>query len=90
MSLPRLVERASAAIVLACVAVAVAAQDVTVFAAASLTNVFEDVAKSYRAKGGGGVKFSFASSSTLVSAHWDSSNTSATSSHQRCSPSWPW
>ena len=66
MSLPRLVERASAAIVLACVAVAVAAQDVTVFAAASLTNVFEDVAKSYRAKGGGGVKFSFASSSTLA------------------------
>jgi molybdate transport system substrate-binding protein len=66
VSLPRLVERASAAIVLACVAVAVAAQDVTVFAAASLTNVFEDVAKSYRAKGGGGVKFSFASSSTLA------------------------
>ena len=28
--------------------------------------------------------------STLVSAHWNSSNTSATSSHQRCSPSWPW
>jgi molybdate transport system substrate-binding protein len=66
VSLPRLVEHASAAIVLACVAVAVAAQDVTVFAAASLTNVFEDVAKSYRAKGGGGVKFSFASSSTLA------------------------
>jgi molybdate transport system substrate-binding protein len=42
------------------------AQDVTVFAAASLTNAFEEIAKAYRARGGGPVKFSFASSSTLA------------------------
>lgn len=42
------------------------AQEVTVFAAASLTNAFEEIAKAYRAKGGGAVKFSFASSSTLA------------------------
>ena len=43
-----------------------AAQDVTVFAAASLTNAFENVAKVYRDKGGSPVKFSFAASSTLA------------------------
>jgi molybdate transport system substrate-binding protein len=37
-----------------------------VFAAASLTNVFELIAKDYRAKGGGPVRFSFAASSTLA------------------------
>jgi molybdate transport system substrate-binding protein len=42
------------------------AQDVTVFAAASLTNAFEEIAQTYRAKGGGPVKFSFASSSILA------------------------
>jgi molybdate transport system substrate-binding protein len=42
------------------------AQDVTVFAAASLTNALEDVAKRYRASGGTPVRFSFASSSTLA------------------------
>jgi molybdate transport system substrate-binding protein len=51
---------------LACTATHAAAQDVTVFAAASLTNVFEQVAKLYRDKGGPPVKFSFASSSTLA------------------------
>jgi len=42
------------------------AQDVTVFAAASLTNVFEEIGKSYRARGGTPVRFSFAASSTLA------------------------
>jgi molybdate transport system substrate-binding protein len=41
------------------------AQDVTVFAAASLTNALEEVGKAYKAQGGA-VKFSFASSSTLA------------------------
>jgi molybdate transport system substrate-binding protein len=42
------------------------AQNVTVFAAASLTNAFEEIAQAYRARGGAPVKFSFASSSTLA------------------------
>lgn len=42
------------------------AQDVTVFAAASLTNVLERIGKSYREAGGTAVKFSFASSSVLA------------------------
>jgi molybdate transport system substrate-binding protein len=66
VTLSRLFQRMSAAIVLACAAATAAAQDVTVFAAASLTNVFEDIAKAYRAKAGGAVKFSFAASSTLA------------------------
>lgn len=61
-----LIQRAFAAAVLSLLAATAAAQDVTVFAAASLTNVFEEIAKAYRAKGGGPVKFSFASSSTLA------------------------
>lgn len=43
----------------------VLAQDVTVFAAASLTNALEEIGKAYAAQGGK-VKFSFASSSTLA------------------------
>ncbi len=63
----RLTRRAFAAVVLAsAAAAAAAAQDVTVFAAASLTNAFEDIAKAYREKGVGAVKFSFAASSTLA------------------------
>ena len=42
------------------------AQDVTVFAAASLTNVFEQAGRLYREKGGTPVRFSFAASSTLA------------------------
>ncbi len=42
------------------------AQDVTVFAAASLTTVLEQVGKLYREKRGAPVKFSFAASSTLA------------------------
>jgi molybdate transport system substrate-binding protein len=61
-----LIQRAPVAIVLSCAAAVAAAQDVTIFAAASLTNAFEDIAKSYREKGGGAVKFSFAASSTLA------------------------
>lgn len=62
----RRLSRAVAVLALAFTAATAAAQDVTVFAAASLTNVFEEIAKAYRAKGGGAVKFSFASSSTLA------------------------
>lgn len=43
-----------------------AQEQVTVFAAASLTTALESVARAYRAQGGGPVRFSFASSSTLA------------------------
>jgi molybdate transport system substrate-binding protein len=43
-----------------------AERDVTVFAAASLTNALQDVAKDFEASGGGKVKFSFAASSLLA------------------------
>jgi len=66
VTLSGLIQRAPVAIVLSCAAAVAAAQDVTIFAAASLTNAFEDIAKSYREKGGGAVKFSFAASSTLA------------------------
>ena len=62
----RLILRTLAAYALAGAAATAAAQDVTVFAAASLTNAFDEIAKAYRAKGGGPVKFSFAASSTLA------------------------
>ncbi len=52
--------------ILACSAGSAVAQDVTVFAAASLTDAFEQVGKAYRDKGGSPVKFSFAASSTLA------------------------
>jgi molybdate transport system substrate-binding protein len=42
------------------------AQEVTVFAAASLQNAFEDAGRVYQSKGGQAVKFSFASSSALA------------------------
>lgn len=42
------------------------AQDLTVFAAASLQNAFEDIARQYRQKTGRDVKFSFAASSSLA------------------------
>lgn len=43
-----------------------AERDVTVFAASSLTNALQDVAKDYGASGGGKVRFSFAASSLLA------------------------
>jgi molybdate transport system substrate-binding protein len=43
-----------------------AQEQVTVFAAASLATALESVARAYRAQGGGPVRFSFASSSTLA------------------------
>lgn len=43
-----------------------AERDVTVFAAASLTNALQDIGKDYEASGGGKVKFSFAASSLLA------------------------
>lgn len=55
-----------AAIVLTVTAKVATAQDVTVFAAASLTNALEQVAKQYRDGEGGPIKFSFAASSTLA------------------------
>jgi molybdate transport system substrate-binding protein len=45
---------------------AVHAQGVTVFAAASLTDVLQRIEKLYRDQGGGPVRFSFAASSTLA------------------------
>jgi molybdate transport system substrate-binding protein len=42
------------------------AEEVTVFAASSLTNALESVAQRYRETGGGRVRFSFAASSTLA------------------------
>ncbi|MGB8434259.1 MAG: molybdate ABC transporter substrate-binding protein [Burkholderiales bacterium] len=66
MTPSRLFARASVAIALALVAAPAAAQGVTVFAAASLTNALQDVGKAYVAQGGKPVKFSFASSSTLA------------------------
>lgn len=53
-------------VVLLLAATRAAAQGVTVFAAASLTNAFTEIAKTYREKGGGPVRFSFAASSTLA------------------------
>lgn len=43
-----------------------AEREVTVFAAASLTNALLDIGKDYEASGGGKVKFSFAASSLLA------------------------
>jgi molybdate transport system substrate-binding protein len=43
-----------------------AERDVTVFAAASLTNALQDIGRDYEASGGGKVKFSFAASSLLA------------------------
>ncbi len=43
-----------------------AERDVTVFAAASLTNALQDIGREYEASGGGKVKFSFAASSLLA------------------------
>lgn len=40
--------------------------DITVFAAASVTNALQDIGEAYARKGGGRVKFSFAASSTLA------------------------
>ena len=62
----RRLSRVAGVLALALSAATAGAQDVTVFAAASLTNALEEIAKAYRAKGGGAVKFSFASSSTLA------------------------
>jgi molybdate transport system substrate-binding protein len=62
----RRISRALAGGSLALAAAVAAAQDVTVFAAASLANAFEEVGKAYRASGGVPVKFSFAASSTLA------------------------
>lgn len=42
------------------------ADELTVFAAASLTNAYEQIGNLYRAKSGGAVRFSFAASSTLA------------------------
>ena len=50
---------------LAC-SMSAAAQGITVFAAASLTNAFEEIGSLYRAKRGASVRFSFAASSTLA------------------------
>ena len=48
----RRISQTVAALALASAAAAASAQDVTVFAAASLTNALEEIAKIYREKGG--------------------------------------
>lgn len=61
-----IVAGALATLLLLGAATASAAQEVTVFAAASLSNAFETIAKAYRAGGGPAVRLSFAASSTLA------------------------
>ena len=58
--------RCLAAAVVVYAAAPAIAQEVTVFAAASLTNALESVAKQYRERAGGKVRFSFAASSVLA------------------------
>lgn len=48
------------------IALPAAAENVTVFAAASLTTALQNVANRYREEGGGPIRFSFAASSTLA------------------------
>jgi len=58
-----------AGVVMALVSGAIApavAQPLTIFAAASLTNAFEDIGKAWRARGNAPVRFSFAASSALA------------------------
>jgi molybdate transport system substrate-binding protein len=62
----RLLRTAIAAIVLATAPVAAHAADLTVFAAASLTNALQQVADSYKARSGKTVALSFAASSALA------------------------
>ncbi|MFM2421902.1 MAG: molybdate transporter subunit [Pseudomonadota bacterium] len=45
---------------------AASGETITVFAASSLSNALEDVAKAFTSRGGGKVRFSFAASSTLA------------------------
>ena len=61
------IKLAFAALAATCVSFApVHAADVTVFAAASLTNVLQDIGKSYEAKTHNHIEFSFAASSALA------------------------
>ena len=66
MFVSRLVRTLVAAALLAAAPVVAQAADVTVFAAASLTNALQQVADSYKAKSGQTVALSFAASSALA------------------------
>jgi len=66
MSVFRLVRAALAALVFAAAPLAASAADLTVFAAASLTDALQKVSDSYKAKTGQTVALSFAASSVLA------------------------
>lgn len=65
-TLARRIARAAAALALCLQGVGTAAAEITVFAAASLTNAFEEVGALYQARTGRTVRQSFAASSTLA------------------------
>ena len=62
----RLIVAAVLAVLLSVIPAIARAQGLTVFAAASLQNAFEDIGRQYRQKTGRDVKFSFAASSALA------------------------
>jgi molybdate transport system substrate-binding protein len=66
MSLARWIRIGLAVLALALAPVAAAADSVTMFAAASLTDALGDIGKAYKAKTGNDVVFSFAASSVLA------------------------
>jgi molybdate transport system substrate-binding protein len=66
MSLARRIRISLAVVALALAPVAAAADSVTMFAAASLTDALGDIGKAYKAKTGNDVVFSFAASSVLA------------------------
>lgn len=62
----RVLRRALVVLLLVCAPLAAQAADITVFAAASLSDALKDVEKSYEAKTGHGAALSFAASSALA------------------------
>lgn len=66
MSFPRFLRTGLAALALALLPLAAQAADVTMFAAASLTDALQEIGKRYQTKTGHSVAFSFAASSTLA------------------------
>ena len=66
MGFARVLRTGLAALAIALVPLAAQAADVTMFAAASLTDALQEIGKSYQAKTGHSVAFSFAASSVLA------------------------
>ena len=62
----RVLRRALVVLLLVCAPLAAQAADITVFAAASLSDALKDVEKSYEAKTGHSAALSFAASSALA------------------------